>query len=133
MNWCMNWCMAIIIWVIGGVLGSTVFVRWKVREVAWLCASDTHFGIQFLGGKRGDVCVQQVSSDQNPGCLGYIGDYTTQVYRDYNKPIKGSPLTNQYNGMSERFWSLLRCLRVFFRIHALIAFLGHWNFATFRS
>ena len=22
-----------------------------------------------------------------PGCLGCIGDYTTQVYGDFNKPI----------------------------------------------
>ena len=22
-----------------------------------------------------------------PGCLGYIGDYTTQVYLDYNKHV----------------------------------------------
>ena len=22
-----------------------------------------------------------------PGCLGYIGDYTTQLFRDYNKPL----------------------------------------------
>ena len=28
--------------------------------------------------------------DQNPGWLGYIGDYTTQLYRDYNKPCLGS-------------------------------------------
>ena len=25
----------------------------------------------------------------------YIGDYTTQLYRDYNKPEKGFPLNNQ--------------------------------------
>ena len=24
---------------------------------------------------------------KKPGCLGYIGDYTTQLYRDYNKPL----------------------------------------------
>ena len=24
---------------------------------------------------------------KKPGWLGYIGDYTTQLYRDYNKPI----------------------------------------------
>ena len=24
---------------------------------------------------------------KNPGCLGYIGDDTTQLYRDYNKPL----------------------------------------------
>ena len=27
-----------------------------------------------------------LSSDQNPGYLLYEGDYTTQLYRDYNKP-----------------------------------------------
>ena len=24
---------------------------------------------------------------KNPGCLGYIGDDTTQLYRDYNKAL----------------------------------------------
>ena len=32
------------------------------------------------------VCLK-MSSVQNPGCWGYIGDYTTQLYGDYNKPI----------------------------------------------
>ena len=27
----------------------------------------------------------QLSNEESPGWLGYIGDYTTQVYRDYNK------------------------------------------------
>ena len=42
----------------------------------------------------------QMSSVQNPGWLFYIEDYTTQLYRYYNKPLQGSLLTNQYNGMS---------------------------------
>ena len=25
--------------------------------------------------------------ETNPGCLVYIGDYTTQLYGDYNKPL----------------------------------------------
>ena len=29
----------------------------------------------------------QVSNEKNPGCLGYIGDYTTQLYRDFSKPL----------------------------------------------
>ena len=29
----------------------------------------------------------QVSNEKYPGWLGYIGDYTTQLYRDYNKPL----------------------------------------------
>ena len=36
----------------------------------------------------------QVSNEIKPGCLVYIGDFTTQLYRDYNKPIKGSLLNN---------------------------------------
>ena len=39
-----------------------------------------------------------MSHEKNPGWLGYIRDYTTQLYRDYNKPLLGSLLTNQYNG-----------------------------------
>ena len=31
--------------------------------------------------------VTHMSNEKNPGCLGYIGDYTTRLYRDYNKPL----------------------------------------------
>ncbi len=31
-----------------------------------------------------------VSSDQNPDYLLYIGDYATQWFRDYDKPLEGS-------------------------------------------
>ena len=37
-------------------------------------------------------------------CSGYIGDYTTQLYKDYNKPLQGSLLNNQYNGKSDSFF-----------------------------
>ena len=43
-------------------------------------------------------CIVEVSNEKNPGWLRYIGDYTTQLYRDYNKPLYGSLLTIQYNG-----------------------------------
>lgn len=36
----------------------------------------------------------QLSSNQNPGCLVYAGDYTTQQYGDYCKPLEESLLTN---------------------------------------
>ena len=29
----------------------------------------------------------QLSNEKNPGWLSYIEDYTTQVYRDYYKPL----------------------------------------------
>ncbi len=28
-----------------------------------------------------------LSNEKNPGCLGYIGDYTIQLHRDFNKPL----------------------------------------------
>ena len=28
-----------------------------------------------------------LTNEKTPGCLGYIGDYTTQLYGDYNKPL----------------------------------------------
>ena len=45
--------------------------------------------------------VSQLSNEKNPGWLGYIDidlyrDCTTQLYRDYNKPLSGSILTNQF-------------------------------------
>ena len=30
---------------------------------------------------------QHMSHEKSPGWLGYIGDYTTQLYGDYNKPL----------------------------------------------
>ena len=29
----------------------------------------------------------QMSHEKKPGWLGYIGDYTTQLHRDYNEPL----------------------------------------------
>ncbi len=28
-----------------------------------------------------------MSNEKNPCCLGYIGYYATQLYREYNKPF----------------------------------------------
>ena len=41
---------------------------------------------------------KHVSNGKNSGYLGYVGDYTTQLYEDYKNPLYGSLLTNQYNG-----------------------------------
>ena len=32
-----------------------------------------------------------MSNEKNPGCLGYIGDYTTQLCGGYNKPLYKDP------------------------------------------
>ena len=31
--------------------------------------------------------LKDMSHEKTTGWLGYIGDYTTQLYRDYNKPL----------------------------------------------
>ena len=47
----------------------------------------------------------QLSNEKRaPGWLGYIGDYTTLLYRDYNNPLEGSLLTKQYSGKQEGFF-----------------------------
>ena len=58
------------------------------------------------GGGSILLILHELSSVQNPGWLFYIEDYTTQLYRDYNKPLQESLVTNQYNGMSRGFWTL---------------------------
>ena len=37
-----------------------------------------------------------MSTEQIPGCSFYIGNYTTQLYGYYTKPIQGSLLNKQY-------------------------------------
>ena len=31
--------------------------------------------------------ILDLSNEKNPSWLGDVGDYTTQLYRDYNKPL----------------------------------------------
>ncbi len=53
-------------------------------DVSHICSSV--FSISMVGGrKQTNSILEQLSNEKNPGCLGYIGDYTTQLYRDYNK------------------------------------------------
>ena len=44
---------------------------------------------------KASVINKKLSQLKNPGCLGYIGDYTTQLYREYSKPIIFESLFNQ--------------------------------------
>ena len=46
------------------------------------------------GGARGHYSEGYLSHEKNLGWLGYIGDYTTQLHKDYNTSL----LSNQYNG-----------------------------------
>ena len=46
----------------------------------------------------------QLSNENNPGWLDLIGDYTTQWYRDYDKPFFTDPYFSQpgFNGKDQR-------------------------------
>ena len=56
----------------------------------------------------------------------YIGVYTTQVYRDYNKPLQGSLLNNQY---------FMKCQQGLVHVAQVIVFLillqskGQWVYS----
>ena len=52
------------------------------------------FSMAHFAGRTRDVshgsngcCFSHMSNEKNPGWLDYIGDYTTQLFRDYNKPL----------------------------------------------
>ena len=47
-------------------------------------------GIEFIDNNSSShefYCYRYLSNEKNPGWLGCIGDYTTQVYRDCNKSL----------------------------------------------
>jgi len=33
------------------------------------------------------VWIGELSNEKNPGCLGFTRDYTTQLLRDYHRPL----------------------------------------------
>ena len=37
----------------------------------------------------------QLSNEKKPSCLGYIGDYTTQLNGDHNTLLEGALVNNQ--------------------------------------
>ena len=60
-------------------------------------SSDSFLGFQRCTSTETRPCNPE--HENNPGCLGYIVDYTTQLCGDYNKPLSGSLLNllnNQY-------------------------------------
>ena len=60
--------------------------EWK-REV---------FSKRQWGKQQQSMIFLQLSNEKQPGCLGCIGDYTSQICGDYSKPFKGSWWNNQY-------------------------------------
>ena len=57
--------------LVGSVAESHLAFSSKVRKLH--C-----YNVEALG---------EMSHEINPGLLGYMGDYTTQLYRDYNKRL----------------------------------------------
>ena len=60
----------------------------------------------------------QLSNEKNPGCLGYIGDYTTQLYRDCNN--------NNYKDPYEPT-SIMESNKGFFRGSIVLFIQQGWN------
>ena len=47
-------------------------------------------GVGVMGCKKVrklELCFLRISNETNPDFLGFIGDYTTHLYRDCNKPM----------------------------------------------
>ena len=51
---------------------------WKTRDISF---------VPWIPHGKKTMGETQLSNEKNTGWLGYIGDYTTQLYRDYNKPL----------------------------------------------
>ena len=54
-------------------------LEWEIRDA--ILKTSSH--VSEISKIRSMV-HRQVSNEKNPGGLGYIGDYSTQLYRDYN-------------------------------------------------
>ncbi len=80
--------LAIGMWVAGSRPGSAVSRQVSGRALA----SDGCVGFW-----REILPTFEMSNEKKPGCLVYIGDCTTELYRDYNKPLQGSLLIKPRN------------------------------------
>ena len=83
-------------------LGTSVFFFQMLR---WVFGSTRWFWFQSMHQNSTSSTLKEVQLIPNwqlrnetwkqSGSLGYIGDYTTQLFRGYNKPLKGPQLNNQ--------------------------------------
>ena len=67
--------------------------RFRILRLGW----DFLVVPSIFGSSYFDASGEQLSNEADC-CLGFVGDHTTQLYRDYNGSLKGSLLRNQYNG-----------------------------------
>ena len=65
------------------LLSGTYLFSWEKRRVA----SSTRFSAFAHLAVFLQALIKAPEQFKNPSCLGYIGDYTTQLNGDYNKPF----------------------------------------------
>ena len=69
--------------ILRAVVFQNSFIEPIGRNIRAKCSSRSmangRFGSQWS--------LNYLSNEKNPGWLGYIEDYTTQLYRDMNKPL----------------------------------------------
>ena len=62
---------------------ETIFVVTRYQDDGIDCNENSTF-----------VTWKQLSREKKPGWLGYVGDYTAQLYRDYNKRVSNKTPNN---------------------------------------
>ena len=90
---------------------SVVPVKQHIRRNNLYTLENQHFEPKNEGLVKGWLLLQKECSlsamytwamKKRPCCLGYIGDYTTQLNGGYKKPLQGPLLNNQYSMKSIR-------------------------------
>ena len=74
--------------ILGDEKVTALKITWKSTHYTHPDASNSNkpWEVQHLW-IHGFVKQQLGNEKRAPGCLWYIGDYATQLYRDYNKPL----------------------------------------------
>ena len=92
-------------WTPNRVLGwhPPCLVQWATF---WVCSAN------YPKTAKGTALVDQryLSNENNPSCLGYIADSTTELYGDYNKPLNKDPVIKLHDFMESK-------ARFFFMAH----------------
>ena len=65
--------------LVNSVMAFWELVAWVRYKVEWKVGKPHKLKVEIYG--------KPIEQRKNPGCLGYVGDYTTQLYGDFNKPI----------------------------------------------
>jgi len=69
-----------------GVFSGFYFAQFLGREETWE-PSFSNEQRRLPAVAHSKYVEQNLSNETYPGWLGYKGDYTTQVFRDYDKPL----------------------------------------------